>query len=351
MNAVLKELLSLDELGFGKYFCPEMVVAKFIDGKWQPWSLVQAEEFSIHPAAKVFHYSQEVFEGMKVYKHPDCLALFRPTANIQRMSRSCEALAMPAYPEEEYLKSLVELVKASQRFVPEEPGSLYLRPTMIGTSPFLGVAAASEYVFFILASPVGGYFGSVVADKPAGIRVRVSTKHVRAAPGGVGFAKTGGNYAASLKVLTDTRASGFNDVMFLDAVERKYIEELSGMNVMVVSGNKISTPPLGDTILPGITRDTLLKIAKADGMEIAEEKIDIHQVLEDIESGKNIEVLACGTAAVVTAIESITYKEKEYKVYSGDPGPITTKLYSRLNDFQRGRSEPIESDWIHKISL
>jgi len=347
--ATVTTLPPLDQIGFGKVYGPKMIKAETVDGKWTQWEMCDVERFQIHPGAKVLHYSQEVFEGMKAYKHGDQAVLFRPDSNIKRMSFSSEKLAMLPFPEDEFLLALKTIVAAHSDFIPEEPGSLYLRPTLIGTSTSLGVAPAEDYIFYILVSPVGGYFGSVNSDKPATVRIRVAEEHVRAVRGGVGSAKTGGNYAASLQILKKTRAEGFNDCLFLDAIERRYIEELSGMNVMIVEDGVLKTPPLSDTILAGVTRDTLLKLAEVKGIATQECLIDINELFKGIQEGRVTEMFACGTAAVITSFESLTFKGQELKISNGQPGKVACELYQYLSDIHRGRVESPNSDWIVKI--
>jgi branched-chain amino acid aminotransferase len=349
-DKIVEKLPPLSELGFGKYYGPQMILSTWKDDVWSPWSLQPMERLTIHPGAKVLHYAQEVFEGLKAYKQKDgSVALFRPQANIARMSRSAVHMAMPPYPEAEYLACLKALVKATLDLVPEQPGSLYLRPTMIGSSTALGVHPASEYLFYVLASPVGGYFGDVVTDVPASVSIFVTDQHARAVRGGLGAAKTGANYAASLRAVADAKAQGFNNVLFLDAVERSYLEELSGMNVFAVIDGVLRTPPLGDTILAGVTRDSLLKIAAQLRIAAEETPISTKELFSGLSNGRTTEVFACGTASAVTSIRELGWHGEKIRVADGKPGPIATQLYRQLTGIHSGHIAAPESGWLVKI--
>jgi branched-chain amino acid aminotransferase len=264
------------------------------------------------------------------------------------MKTSAEIMAMPPYPEADFLACIKELVRISSKLVPDEPGSLYLRPTMIGTSPTLGVSPSAEYSFYVLASPVGGYFGDVSSGKPSGISLWVTDEHVRAVRGGVGAAKTGANYAASLRAVQESKKHGFQNVLFLDAIERRYVEELSGMNFFVVENGTLKTPPTGDTILKGVTRDTILQLAPALKISAQEQPLDINTVIDGVKSGKISEAFACGTGACITAITELGWKGARLRVGSGEPGEITTVLYRALLDMLYGRKSPLKAEWAVK---
>jgi len=344
----IDELLPLSQLGFGKYYGKFMVEAVYKDGEWKPWTLSDLHRLDIHPGSKTLHYSQEIFEGLKAYKQDGGIFMFRPAANIARMSRSAEALAMPSYPEDQFMEGLKALVAKLAHLTPELPGSLYLRPTMIGNSNSLGVAPASEYLFYILACPVGGYFGDVTSDKPATVGIWISDKHVRAAPGGLGAAKTGANYAASLRAVAESKKLGFNNVMFLDAIQRRYLEELSGMNVFVVQKGVLKTPPLGDTILAGVTRDSIIKIAKHLKIQIEETPIAVDELLKGLVSHEVSEVFACGTASVVTSISELGWRGERVRVGDGQAGPVATRLYRSLSAIHAGKEPGLEPNWLVK---
>lgn len=345
-------MLPTKELGFGQYFCELMVYSEYSNGKWSEPEFKSAESFSLSPAAKVLHYAQEIFEGLKAYRSSNgSIQLFRPDANIKRMTRSAELMAMPPFPESLFLEQMVKLVQKYEHMIPELPGSLYLRPTMIGTGTSLGVAASNSYAFYIMACPVGGYFGDVMPDKPASVGVQVTQKYTRAAPGGIGSAKTGGNYAASLRAISEAKADGYSNVMFLDAIQKRFVEELGGMNVFAVykSGNLV-TPPLGDTILAGVTRDSVLKMAHHLGINALEAPIDIYELCEGLKNGDVLEVFACGTAASITSIKELGFEGQRIKVGSGDAGPTATKLFLELTQIQSGKKTPPIPEWCLKLS-
>jgi branched-chain amino acid aminotransferase len=344
----IDELLPLSQLGFGKYYGKFMIEAHYKDGAWKPWTLTDLHRFDMHPGSKSLHYAQEIFEGLKAYKQKDGIFMFRPDANIARMTRSAEYLAMPGYPEKDFMEGLKALVAKLSHLTPDLPGSLYLRPTMIGNSNSLGVAPASEYVFYVLACPVGGYFGDVSSDKPATVSIWISDKHVRAAKGGLGAAKTGANYAASLRAVAESKKLGFTNVMFLDAHERRYLEELSGMNVFIVEGGVLKTPPLGDTILAGVTRDSVIKIAKSLGITVQETPIAIDELLSGLAKGTVTEAFACGTASVITSIAELGWRGERVRVADGQAGPVATRLYQTLSGIHAGTVKPIDANWLVK---
>lgn len=344
---ILSEVLPADKLGFGIYYCPKMLTAKYADGKWSDYEIIETQNLSLHPGSKTLHYAQEIFEGLKAYIRKDgSVAMFRPQANITRMSRSAEILSMPPYPEESFLKALKDIVNVNKKFTPQAPGSLYLRPTMISTTPTLGVQPGTEYLFYILASPVGGYFGSAHADKPVQVSVKVTDEFVRAVKGGIGSAKTGGNYAASLRAIQLAKKEGFNNVLFLDAINKKNLEELGGMNVFVVKNSQLYTPALTDTILAGVTRDSVLKIANKMNIKTHETSINVDELIEGVKSGEVQEVFACGTAAVISSISELGWKNERIKVNKGELGVLTSKLFKELTDIHYGRVNPPFNDWI-----
>lgn len=344
---ILTELLPVETLGFGQYFAPLRAHSHYAKGAWSTTEYSTDLNFQIGASAKVLHYAQEIFEGLKAYKqHDGKLALFRPQANIKRMSESAHIMAMPAFPEDEYLTILKEVTQRLAHLVPERPGALYLRPATIGTSDSLGVAPSDEYDFFVIASPVGGYFKDVSAEKPVAVKIKITDKYVRAAAGGTGMAKTGGNYAASLRAIQEAKAEGFSNVLFLDAKEHTYVEELGGMNFFVVDEGVLKTPPLGETILAGVTRDSILRLAKALDLKCAEEQISVHDLSEKIKKGNISEAFACGTAATISAIGHLGWNSEVLKLGSGEAGPISTRLFNVLSDIHYGKTQAPEKDWI-----
>lgn len=334
--------------GFGTTFTDHMVTIDWTEGEgWHDAQLCARAPIPMDPAAAVLHYAQEIFEGMKAYKLEDgTMALFRPEQNARRFNASARRLAMPELPEEAFVESIRQVVLADRDWFPTcEGGSLYIRPFMIATEPFLGVRPAKQYKFITFLTASGGYFKS---GAPA-VSIWVSADFTRAAPGGTGAAKCGGNYAASLVPLGEGMAKGFDQVVFLDAVERKWIEELGGMNLFYVfDDGSIITPPLTGTILPGITRDSLLTLAREEGLDAREERYSIDQWRADAESGRLVETFACGTAAVVTPVGRVAGEGRDFTIGSGGPGQLTTKLRERLVAIQRGAAED-RHGWVMRL--
>ncbi len=333
--------------GFGKIFSDHMVTIDWTEGQgWHSARLGPRQPIPLDPAASVLHYAQEIFEGLKAYRLADgTMALFRPEANARRFNASAQRLAMPELPEDLFIEAIRQLVAVDANWFPEvEGGSLYLRPFMIATEAFLGVRPAKEYKFIVIASPAGNYFKS---GAPA-VSIWVSD-YTRAAPGGTGAAKCGGNYAASLVPTAEAFAKGHDQVLFLDAAEHKWIEELGGMNLFfVMADGRINTPPLTGTILPGVTRNSLLQLAAEEGLKVSEEPYSLDQWRADAASGALLEAFACGTAAVVTSVGKVAGREGEFTIGSGGPGQITQKLRSRLVAIQRGEA-PDPHGWVLRL--
>ena len=333
--------------GFGARFTDYMVVIDYSEVQgWHGATVQPYGPIALDPASSVLHYAQEIFEGLKAYRHPDgSMALFRPEANAARFNASAERLAMPALPDALFIQAINELVKADRAWFPTvEGGSLYLRPFMIATEAFLGVRPAKTYKFIVIASPVGNYFKS---GTPA-VSIWVSD-YTRAAPGGTGAAKCGGNYAASLVPTAEAFAKGHDQVLFLDAAEHKWIEELGGMNLFFAfADGSLLTPPLTGTILPGITRDSLIRLARDESLTVREERYSLDQWRADAASGELVEVFACGTAAVVTPVGQVADRDGAFTIGSGGPGQLTGKLKARLTAIQRGeQADP--HGWVHRI--
>jgi branched-chain amino acid aminotransferase len=344
-DAVRSEILA--NPGFGTRFTDHMVTIEWSEeAGWHSPTVAPYGPIALDPAASVLHYAQEIFEGMKAYRHPDgSMALFRPDANARRFNASARRLAMPELPEELFIAAIEELVKADAAWFPTvEGGSLYIRPFMIATEAFLGVRPAKAYKFICIISPAGNYFKT---GAPA-VSIWVSD-YTRAAPGGTGEAKCGGNYAASLVPTAEAFAKGHDQVLFLDATEHKWIEELGGMNLFFgFADGSLLTPPLSGTILAGITRDSLITLAREEGLAVREERYSLDQWRADAASGKLVEAFACGTAAVVTPVGKVAGQDGEFTIGSGGPGQVTGKLKARLTAIQRGE-EADHHGWVHRI--
>jgi len=337
----------LDNPQFGRVFSDHMVTIRYSEGRgWRDAKVEPRGPIPMDPASAVLHYAQEIFEGMKAYKTADGgVALFRPLENARRFQRSAERMAMPILPEETFLAAVTQLVEIDRDWIPDGEGSLYLRPFMFADEVFLGVKPASDYLFVVLASSVGAYFkGGAKA-----VTVWVSETYTRAAFGGTGAAKCGGNYAASLVAQAEATRQGCDQVVFLDAAERRWIEELGGMNIFFVfDDGSLSTPPLGGTILPGITRASLLEIARERGLTVREEPYSFAQWREDAASGRLREAFACGTVAVVTSIGVVRSAAGEFTIGNGGEGSVAASLREALVGIQRGRTHDSHG-WLHRI--
>ncbi|MEO6501484.1 MAG: branched-chain amino acid aminotransferase [Jatrophihabitantaceae bacterium] len=338
--------------GFGQYRTDHMVKIDWTaaDG-WGPGAVLPYGPLSLDPATSALHYGQLIFEGLKAYRQPDgSIAMFRPEANAARMARSAERLAMPELPAELFLESVQALVDIDQAWVSDDPeASLYLRPFMMATEAALGVRPAKAYSYLLIASPAGPYFPGGV--KP--VTVWLSTEFSRAAPGGTGDAKCAGNYAASLAAQAQAAQQGCDQVVWLDAVEHRYVEEMGGMNLYFVYGSgadaRLVTPKLTGTLLPGITRESLLTLAQDLGYGTDEAVVSTEDWQSGNASGELTEVFACGTAAVITPVGHVKSAEAEWTVGDGAAGPVSMRLRKALLDVQTGQA-PDPHGWMHRLS-
>ncbi|GGU44841.1 putative branched-chain-amino-acid aminotransferase [Streptomyces albospinus] len=333
--------------GFGRHFTDHMVTIKWTEGRgWHDAELVPYAPLSLDPANMTLHYAQTIFEGLKAYRQPDGgVATFRPDANARRFQASARRLGMPELPVETFIAACDALVTQDKAWVPNSgEASLYLRPFMFASEVGLGVKPANEYLFLVIASPAGAYFPGGV--KP--VSVWLSEEYVRATPGGTGAAKTGGNYAASLVAQAQAAEQGCDQVVWLDAIERRWIEEMGGMNLYFVYGNRIVTPELTGSLLPGITRDSLLTIAADLGYEVSEGRISVEEWQGATEDGTLTEVFACGTAAVITPVGRVKSARANWTVADGEPGEVTMKLRKALLDIQTGAGADTHG-WMHPL--
>jgi branched-chain amino acid aminotransferase len=350
MDAARREALLVDP-GFGKLFTEHMITIRYREGiGWETTQLVPYAPISLSPAASVLHYGQAVFEGFKAFRQPDGgIATFRPEANAERIQTSAARLAMPAPPVEQFVEAADALISYERDWVPSGEGkSLYLRPLIIATEAALGVRPAKEYLFLMFGSPAGSYFKGGIAP----VTVWICKDYVRAAPGGTGAAKTAGNYAASLPAQAQAAKEGCAQVVWLDAVTRRNVEEMGGMNIFFVYESQgqitLVTPKLTGSLLPGITRDSLLKLGAEMGYAVEERTVPIDDWIADSRSGKMTESFACGTAAVITPIGALKDENGTYSIGGGKMGPVTTKLRERLTSMQYGQS-PDTHGWMHRV--
>ncbi|MGH8892249.1 MAG: branched-chain amino acid aminotransferase [Actinomycetes bacterium] len=338
----------LEKPGFGQVFTDHMVSADYTrDEGWHDARLTAYEPLTLDPATSVLHYGQAIFEGLKAYHQADgSVALFRPEQNAARFQRSARRLAMAPLPEELFLESVRTLVRADRDWVPTKPGeSLYLRPLMFATDPFLGVRPSNTYRYLLFASPAGAYF-------PGGVRpvsVWLTTEYVRAAPGGTGEAKCAGNYAASLVAQAQAAEQGCDQVVWLDAVEHRYVEEMGGMNLyFVFADGRLLTPALTGTLLPGVTRDSILTLGSDLGLDVVEGRISTEEWESGCADGTISEVFACGTAAVVTPVGQVKHTRGGFAVADGAPGAVTMKVRDALLGIQQGTA-PDPHGWMQRV--
>lgn len=325
-----------DKLGFGKYYTDHMFVMDYTEGQgWHDARIVPFANLSLSPAAMVFHYAQEMFEGLKAYRAKDGrVLLFRPQKNIERMANTNDRLCIPQIPNEDVLEALKAIVKTDSDWIPEKEGTaLYIRPFIIATQPQLGVHPSTEYMFLIILSPVGSYYQNGLAP----VKIFVERDYVRAVRGGTGASKIGGNYAISLKGQQKAEKMGYSQVLWLDGVERKYIDEVGAMNVFFVIGDEVATPSLEDgNILPGVTRASSIELLRKMGYTVNERKISIDEVIEAHKAGKLKEVFGTGTAAVISPVGELYDGEMKMVINGGEIGPVSQKLYDTLTGIQKG---------------
>jgi branched-chain amino acid aminotransferase len=336
-----------DNLVFGRVFTDHMALADWDESQgWTDPRVVPYGNFSLDPAAAVFHYGQAIFDGLKAFRTADGrVRLFRADRHCRRLADGAARLCMPSVNPEWMLELLVGLVRADRDWVPASPGTaLYLRPTLIATEPFLGVRPSSRCLFFIIGSPVGPYQGAAFA--PA--KIWVEDQFVRAAPGGLGAVKAGANYVASLLAAEEAKKRGFDQVLWTDAVAHRHLEEVGTMNLVVVIGDEIVTPALDGTILGGVTRDSVLTLCRDWGLRVSERRVAVDELLDAERSGHLREVFGCGTAAVITPVGQLGWKDRTLVINGGQPGALAKRLFSAITDIQYGRT-PDTHGWITEV--
>jgi branched-chain amino acid aminotransferase len=337
---------SEENLEFGKLITDRMFIVKYKDNKWQDPTIKKYAPLTLYPSATCFHYGQTIFEGQKAFRTQDGhINLFRPEKNAIRMNLSAKRMMMPDIDPEMYLSGLIELVRLEKDWIPKTIGStLYIRPTMIATEPLLGLRASKEYFFFIILSPAPPFFPKGVC-----LKILVSEQHTRAAPGGMGSAKTGGNYGGSLLVGYNAKQNGFDQVLWLDAVHRKFVEEVGTMNIFFVIEDVLyTTPTENDTIVHGITRESVIQLAIDAGYQVKEEALSIDAITEEIQGGRLTECFGTGTAVSVVPVGSLFYQNKTHEINKCKMGPITDQMYNTLIDIQYGRIDD-PYGWIVRV--
>lgn len=338
-----------DHFGFGSTFTNRMFTQRYSRERgWHDARIEAYAPFSLDPATSVLHYAQLIFEGLKAYRRPDGqINLFRPWENMRRFNNSARRMAMATVDEEEHLTAITRLIEIEHEWVPSQPdATLYIRPTMIAIDPALGVKASNTYLHYVIIGPVGPYFKEGFNPVP----VYITDEYVRAVRGGVGEAKTGGNYAASLYAGEEAMRKGYSQVLWLDAVEHRWVEEVGAMNIcFVYDGKRIVTPPLTGSILPGVTRKSVIELGRHLGYEVAEEMVDVNQMVADVHSGRITEVFGCGTAAVIAPVGKFGFHDNEIVINDNQPGPVAKHLYQQLTDIQFGRA-PDPFGWTYTIT-
>lgn len=334
-----------EKLIFGRTFTDHVFEMDYDEalGGWHTPTIKKRSKLELSPAAMVLHYGQAIFEGLKAYKHEDGrIALFRPEKNVERLNNSAQRMCIPTLDKKLILEAMLELVKLEQDWIPTQPGhALYIRPVVIATDPFLGVKPATNYKLVILLSPVGPYYPEGFKPVP----ILATDEYVRAAYKGVGDCKTAGNYAASLAAQREAIKQGYTQVLWLDPIEQKYLEEVGTMNIFVKFKDEVSTPNLTGTILPGVTRLSALQILKDWGLNVTERKIHINEILDGYENGNLEEIFGTGTAAVVSCVGRLKYKDKIMKLCENGGGDFSKKLYDEITGIQYGRIED-KHNWL-----
>ena len=336
-----------NSLVFGHEFTDHMFIMDYKEGQgWYDPRIVPYGPLALDPSTAVFHYGQETFEGLKAYKAQDAtIQLFRPKDNIKRMNQSNDRLCIPSIDEDLFLQAIKAVVKIDEDWIPTSPGtSLYIRPFVIATDPFIGVKPSSTYMLMIILSPVGSYYKEGLNPT----KIYVEDEYVRAVPGGTGYAKTGANYAASLRAQVEAHEKGYSQVLWLDGIERKYIEEVGTSNAFFKVDGKVYTPPLQGSILGGITRDSSIELLKSWGVEVIEEPFTIDDVIRWHQEGKLEEAFATGTAAVISPIGILAWKGKDIQINNQEIGPISQKLYDTITAIQNGKEKDL-FDWIVRM--
>lgn len=336
-----------DNLGFGVYMSDHVYVSEYTHGKWNEGEIIPYGPMPIEPAMCTLHYGQTIFEGLKAYKTKDgSINLFRPEKNLQRLNNSAKRLCIPEFPEERFIDALKELIRLEYDWIPNTKGhTLYLRPVCFGDGNFLGVHVSDTYKLIVIASPVASYYKEGMQP----IRIKVADDYVRAVRGGLGNAKTAANYAASLYAGNEAKKAGYAQVLWLDGVTRSFCDEVGAMNIMFVINDEIITPSLDDgSILPGITRDSVLVLARSKGYKVSERKITIDEIINGIKDGTLQEAFGTGTAAVISPVGSLTYKGTEYVINENKIGKYSQEFYETLTAIQYGEIED-KFGWITKV--
>ena len=334
--------VDLSNLGFCKYYSDHMFIANYEGGEWKNFRITPFEDIKLSPACTTLHYGQTIFEGLKAYKNAENeILIFRAQKNAQRFNKSADRMCMPSLPEDIFINSINELLKVDRDWVPKEKdSSLYIRPFMFAQDPYIGIKPAEKYIFIIICGMAGGYYSEPV-------NVKIETKYTRAVSGGVGHAKTAANYAAALYPAVISQREGYHQLIWTDGIKHEYVEESGTMNLFFVIDGKLVTPPLGDTVLDGVTRDSVISLCESLGINLEIRKVSVKEIISSIEDGSLTEAFGAGTAATIAPIKMIGYKSKKYKI-PGVPNSLAHKILDKLNDIKYGLDEDI-FNWVHKL--
>ncbi len=326
--------VDFENLPFGKTFSDHMLIADYADGEWKNFEIVPFGDIGLSPAISSLHYGQAFFEGLKAYKHDDGeISIFRPDKNAKRFNKSAERMCMPALPEEMFIQSIAAVVDFDRNWVPSKEGyTLYIRPFMFATDPYLGVAPSTTYKFMVLLCPTGPYFSK-------NLNVKIETEYTRSAEGGFGYAKAAGNYAGSLYPGKKAAEQGFDQILWTDAKTHEYVEEMGAANAMFVINEKLVTPSTRDTILDGITRESIITIAKDWGMEVEERRVSVAEIIEAIDNGSCTDAFGAGTAATIASVSEISFQDKCYTLPDPAKSIFANKMRKTLDDIKYGRVE------------
>lgn len=335
--------VDFSNLAFGRTFADHMLVAEYANGQWQRAEIIPYGPLSLPPSLMAIHYGQSIFEGMKAYRGPgDEVLVFRPEENWKRFNRSAKRMSMPEVPESLFLDGLRELLKVDKDWVPKDPGcALYIRPFMFATDAFIGVSPSQTYKFIIFNCPVGAYYSKA-------LKVKIETEYIRAAKGGVGFAKNAGNYGGSLHPTQLAMQAGYDQLIWTDAATHQYVEEAGTMNFMFIIDGALVTAPTGDTILDGVTRKTVIQIAKDWGMKVEERPLSVQELIEGIPSGRVSEAFGAGTAAVIASIKTIGFEGKDYDLPDKKPEDFSSRVFEEINAIRLGL-KPDLHHWTWKV--
>ena len=335
--------VDFSDLGFCKYYTDHMFVCEYENNEWKNFRIIPFQDLNLSPACTTLHYGQTIFEGLKAYKNEkDEILIFRPDKNAKRFNSSAERMCMPSLPEKYFINSIKELLKIEKDWVPKgEENSLYIRPLMFAIDPYIGIKPADKYLFIIICGLAGGYYSEPV-------NVKIETEYTRAVKGGVGFAKTAANYAAALYPAVQAQKEGFHQLIWTDGKEHNFVEESGTMNLFFVIDNKLITPPLGDTVLDGVTRDSIISVCPELDIDIEIRKISVKEIIDALGNGSMTEAFGAGTAATIAPIKTIAFQSKKYNLTDNNKLSFSKKILDYLNNLKFGKIDD-KFDWVNKL--